>query len=141
MMNIRKNKGFTLVELLVVLAIIGLLAGLVGPRVLNQLGGAKSKTAKVQIRDFEQALEVYMLDTGKFPTSEQGLEALVRNPGSVTGWNGPYLRKSEIPQDPWNNNYQYRYPGDNAEFDLSSLGADGKPGGEGDNQDLGNWQL
>ncbi|MBU2887581.1 type II secretion system major pseudopilin GspG [Gilvimarinus agarilyticus] len=140
-MNIRKNKGFTLVELLVVLAIIGLLAGLVGPRVLNQLGGAKSKTAKVQIRDFEQALEVYMLDTGKFPTSEQGLEALVRNPGSVTGWNGPYLRKSEIPQDPWNNNYQYRYPGDNAEFDLSSLGADGKPGGEGDNQDLGNWQL
>lgn len=108
---------------------------------LNQLGGAKSKTAKVQIRDFEQALEVYMLDTGKFPTTEQGLEALVRNPGGVAGWNGPYLRKSEIPQDPWNNEYQYRYPGDNAEFDIFSLGADGKPGGEGENQDVGNWQL
>ncbi len=138
-MKNRKQTGFTLVELLVVLAIIGLLAGLVGPKVLNQLGGAKSKTALVQIRDFESAIEVYMLDTGQFPTSEQGLEALVSDPG-VAGWNGPYLRRSEIPEDPWNNAYEYRYPGDRADFDIYSYGADGKPGGEGDNEDIGNWQ-
>ncbi|UTF59830.1 type II secretion system major pseudopilin GspG [Gilvimarinus sp. DA14] len=140
-MNNRNQRGFTLVELLVVLAIIGLLAGLVGPRVLNQLGGAKSKTAKVQIRDFESALEIYSLDTGHFPTSEQGLEALVTNPGNVTGWNGPYLKRNDLPQDPWNNNYHYRFPGEKAEFDIYSFGADGKAGGEGDNKDIGNWQL
>lgn len=138
-MKNRKQTGFTLVELLVVLAIIGLLAGLVGPRVLNQLGGAKSKTALVQIRDFESAIEVYMLDTGQFPTTEQGLEALVSDPG-VTGWNGPYLRRNEIPEDPWNNTYVYRYPGDRADFDIMSYGADGRPGGEDDNADIGNWQ-
>ncbi|WP_339897191.1 type II secretion system major pseudopilin GspG [uncultured Gilvimarinus sp.] len=140
-MSNRNQRGFTLVELLVVLAIIGLLAGLVGPRVLNQLGGAKAKTAKVQIRDFESALEIYSLDTGRFPTSEQGLEALVANPGNVTGWNGPYLKRNELPQDPWNNNYHYRFPGEQAEFDIYSFGADGKAGGEGDNEDIGNWQL
>lgn len=134
-----KQAGFTLVELLVVLAIIGLLAGLVGPKVLNQLGGAKSKTALVQIRDFESAVEVYMLDTGQFPTSEQGLEALVSDPG-VSGWNGPYLRRNEIPEDPWNNTYEYRYPGEHADFDIYSYGADGRPGGEDENADVGNWQ-
>lgn len=140
-MSNRNQRGFTLVELLVVLAIIGLLAGLVGPRVLNQLGGAKAKTAKVQIRDFESALEIYSLDTGRFPTSEQGLQALVTNPGNVTGWNGPYLKRNDLPQDPWNNNYHYRFPGEQAEFDIYSFGADGKAGGEGDNEDIGNWQL
>ncbi|MDO3385247.1 type II secretion system major pseudopilin GspG [Gilvimarinus sp. SDUM040013] len=136
-----KQSGFTLVELLVVLAIIGLLAGLVGPKVLNQLSGAKSDTAKVQIRDFEQALEIYMLDTGEFPRSEHGLEALVSNPGQVAGWNGPYLRRNEIPQDPWNRDYQYKSPGEHADVDIYSLGSDGKPGGEGDAADVGNWQL
>ncbi|WP_339615949.1 type II secretion system major pseudopilin GspG [uncultured Gilvimarinus sp.] len=140
-MSNKRQAGFTLVELLVVLAIIGLLAGLVGPKVLNQLGGAKTDTAGVQIRDFEQALEIYMLDTGKFPTTEQGLEALVQNPGSVAGWDGPYLRRNELPQDPWNNDYQYKFPGENGEFDVLSYGADGRPGGEGDNADLGNWQV
>lgn len=138
-MKSRKQAGFTLVELLVVLAIIGLLAGLVGPRVLNQLGGAKSQTALVQIRDFESAIEVYMLDTGQFPTTDQGLEALVSDPG-VPGWNGPYLRRNEIPEDPWNNTYEYRYPGERADFDIYSYGADGRPGGEDENEDIGNWQ-
>lgn len=137
-MRIRQT-GFTLVELLVVLAIIGLLAGLVGPKVLNQFTGAKSDTAGVQVRDFEQALEIFMLDTGKLPTTEQGLEALVQNPG-VTGWDGPYLRRNQLPQDPWNNDYQYKYPGQNGDFDVFSYGADGRPGGEGENADIGNWQ-
>lgn len=128
-----------MVELLVVLAIIGLLAGLVGPRVLNQLGGAKTKTAKVQIRDFEQALEVFKLDVGRFPSSEEGLEALMSQPGSLVGWNGPYLRGNSIPQDPWNRAYLYRSPGERNEIDIYSLGADGAQGGEGENADVGNW--
>lgn len=128
-----------MVELLVVLAIIGLLAGLVGPRVLNQLGGAKTRTAKVQIRDFEQALEVFKLDVGRFPSSEEGLEALMSQPGSLVGWNGPYLRGNSIPQDPWNRAYLYRSPGERNEIDIYSLGADGAQGGEGENADVGNW--
>ncbi len=134
------NRGFTLIELLVVLAILALLASLVGPQVLNQLGGAKSKTAKLQIQDFEQALEIYSLDVGRFPTNDQGLEALVRKPSGATGWNGPYLKKNELPQDPWGNDYQYRYPGDNVQFEVYSLGADGSPGGEGENADVSNAQ-
>jgi general secretion pathway protein G len=139
-MKHKRQVGFTLVELLVVLAIIGLLAGLVGPKVLSQLGGAKTDAAAVQIRDFEQALEIYMLDTGKFPTTEQGLGALVQDPGNVPGWSGPYLRRNELPQDPWRNDYQYKFPGENGDFDVLSYGADGRPGGEGDNADIGNWQ-
>ncbi|MDY0049687.1 MAG: type II secretion system major pseudopilin GspG [Halothiobacillaceae bacterium] len=130
-------RGFTLVELLVVLAILGLLAGLVGPAVLNQLGGAKSKTALVQIKDIEQALELYKLDVGRFPSTQEGLDALVRKPAGANGWNGPYLKKGEVPKDPWGNAYQYANPGKQGGVDVISLGADSQPGGEGENADIG----
>ena len=134
----RRQGGFTLMEMLVVLAILGLLASLVGPAVLNQLGGAKSKTAAIQIKDLEQALEMYKLDVGRFPTTSQGLDALVKKPAGASGWNGPYL-KSSVPEDPWGGDYQYKYPGERAEVDLFTYGADGNPGGEGEDSDVGNW--
>lgn len=134
--NRRIHAGFTLVELLVVLAILGMLAALVGPQVLNQLGGAKSKSAAIQISDLEQALEIYNLDVGRFPTSEQGLDALVREPSGVRGWNGPYLKKGELPEDPWGNSYEYRFPGKHGAPEITSLGADGRPGGSGEDADV-----
>lgn len=129
-----RTQGFTLVELLVVLAILGMLAALVGPQVLNQLGGAKSKTAAIQIKDLEQALEIYKLDVGRFPSNDQGLEALVREPSGSRGWNGPYLKKGELPEDPWGNPYDYRYSEGVPE--IISLGADGRPGGSGEDADV-----
>ena len=134
--NPKLNDGFTLVELLVVLAILGMLAALMGPQVLNQLGGAKSKTAVIQINDLEQALEIYKLDVGRFPSSGQGLEALVSEPSGARGWNGPYLKKGELPLDPWGNPYQYRYPGQGSGPDIISLGADGRPGGTSEDADV-----
>lgn len=131
--------GFTLVELLVVLAILGLLAGLVGPRVLNQFGGSKVKVAKLQIEDFGQALDVFKLDTGRYPNQQEGLRAIVEKPANMPGWNGPYLKKNTLPQDPWGNEYQYVFPGKNGAYDIFSLGADNAPGGEGENADIGNW--
>ncbi|MCK0509364.1 type II secretion system major pseudopilin GspG [Aromatoleum anaerobium] len=136
----RPAKGFTLVELLVVLAILGLLAGLVGPRVLGQLGGAKSKTAAVQITDLEQAAELFKLDVGRFPTTDEGLNALAAKPATANGWNGPYLKKGGVPKDPWGNAYHYEAPGKRGDIDIYSLGADGAPGGEGENVDVGNWE-
>jgi len=132
--------GFTLMELLVVLAILGLLMSLVGPRVLSQLGGAKTKTAAIQIKDLEQSLEMYKLDVGRFPNTEQGLNALVQKPVDVVGWNGPYLKKSNVPLDPWNRPYTYKYPGEHGEFDIYTYGQDGSPGGEGEDADVGSWE-
>lgn len=133
------QRGFTLMELLVVLAILGLLMSLVGPRVLNQLGGAKTKTTSIQIKDLEQTLEMYKLDVGRFPSSEEGLAALVNRPGNAPGWNGPYL-KSDVPLDPWNREYHYKYPGEHGEVDIFSYGQDGQAGGEGEDADVGNWK-
>lgn len=132
----KSQRGFTLIELLVVLAILTLLAGLVGPRVLSQLGGAKSKTAAVQIADIEKSLEIFKLDVGRFPTAEEGLNALVTKPESAAGWNGPYL-KGGLPNDPWGKPYQYK-PVDSGAVEILSLGADGAPGGDGENADVKN---
>jgi general secretion pathway protein G len=132
------SAGFTLVELLVVLAILTLLAGLVGPRVLGQLGGAKSKTAAVQIADVDKALELFKLDVGRFPTTEEGLAALTARPPTVsTGWAGPYL-KGGVPNDPWGRPYKYTGPGAGGAVEIVSLGADGAAGGEGENADVRN---
>ena len=139
--HIKRNQtGFTLLELLVVLGIIAMLAGLVGPQVMKHMGESKVKAAKVQIEDLAQTLDMYKLDVGSYPTSEQGLTALVENPGDIQRWNGPYLRKSKVPLDPWNQEYHYTSPGEHGKFDLTSLGADGKQGGEGEDQDLNSWE-
>lgn len=135
----KRSAGFTLVELLVVLVILGLLAALVAPRVLSYLGSSKTKTAQLQITSFADALDLYRLDNQRLPTTADGLKALVEKPASATGWNGPYLSQSKIPQDPWGNDYQYASPGQHGEYDILSFGADGKPGGEGENQDVVNW--
>jgi len=132
-----RPSGFTLVELLVVLVILTLLASLVGPRLLDQLGGAKSKTARVQIAEIEQALDLYKLDVGRYPSEAEGLRALVERPGNIMGWNGPYLKKG-LPADPWNNAYQYRPVGRHGGPDIFSLGADGKAGGDGEDADVYN---
>ena len=133
----RRSGGFTLIELLVVLAILTLLAGLVGPRVLGQLGGAKSKTAAVQIADLEKSLELFKLDVGRFPSTEEGLQALSAKPAAANGWNGPYI-KGSIPNDPWGKPYKYATVA--AGIEIMTLGADGAPGGEGENADVKNQQ-
>lgn len=134
----RVAAGFTLLELLVVMVIIGLLAGYVGPRYFAQIGKSEVKTARAQIDAFEKALDQYRLDTGRYPGTEQGLDALVVRPENEPKWAGPYLRKA-VPADPWGNAYVYRSPGEHGEFDLLSLGKDGKPGGTDTDADITNW--
>jgi general secretion pathway protein G len=131
--------GFTLIELLVVLVILGLLAALAGPRVINYLGGAKSDAARLQIENLKAALDLYRLDTGSYPASQQGLGALVKNPGNARGWKGPYLDSPDVPADPWGNPYLYRSPGEHGPFDIYSLGADRAPGGTGEAADVTSW--
>jgi general secretion pathway protein G len=131
-------KGFTLLELLVVMVIIGLLAGYVGPRYFSQVGKSQVKTARAQIDALEKSLDQYRLDTGHYPTMEQGLAALVTRPVNEPKWDGPYLKKS-VPVDPWGTAYVYKIPGDHGEFDLLSLGKDGQPGGTGEAADIVNW--
>jgi len=132
--------GFTLLELLVVLGIIAMLAGIVGPQVMKHMGESKTKAAKVQIVDLAATLDMYKLDLGRYPTSDEGLQALVESPDSAKRWNGPYLQKSKVPVDPWQNEYHYASPGEHGKFDLFSYGADGKEGGEGEDQDIVSWE-
>ncbi len=131
-------KGFTLLELLVVIVIIGLLAGYVAPKYFSQVGKSEVQVARAQIDAFEKALDQYRLDTRRYPSTEQGLKALMTRPLNETGWNGPYLRK-DVPLDPWGRPYVYRAPGTKGEFDLLSYGKDGRPGGSGDDADVANF--
>ncbi len=134
----RKGSGFTLLELLVVMVIIGLLAGYVGPKYFSQVGKSQVKTARAQIDALEKALDQYRLDPGRYPAMEQGLTALVARPPNEPKWDGPYLKKS-VPVDPWGNAYVYKIPGEHGEFDLVSLGKDGQLGGTGEAADITNW--
>lgn len=135
----RRQRGFTLIELLVVLAILGLLAAVVGPQVLKYLGSSRTQTTKVQVQNITASLELYRLDTGRYPGDADGLGALIAAPKGVPGWNGPYLRRAEGLTDPWGRPYLYRNPGQHGEVDVYSLGADGAEGGAGEDQDVGNW--
>jgi general secretion pathway protein G len=135
-----RQSGFTLLELLVVVVIIGLLAGLVAPRYFDQVGKSNTKIAKAQIDSLEKALDQYRLDVGAYPTSEQGLPALSAKPANLERWQGPYLKKP-APPDPWGRAYHYKAPGDHYDYDLYSYGADGQPGGTGENADVNSWTV
>lgn len=131
--------GFTLLELLVVLVVLGLLVSIVGPKYLNQLGKSEAKAASAQIASIAKALDIYRLDVGRYPSSEVGLPALYTNPGNEPKWKGPYLQKN-VPLDPWGRPYVYKAPGEHGDFDLLSLGKDGNPGGADENADITSWQ-
>jgi general secretion pathway protein G len=135
----RRDAGFTLLELLVVLAILGLLAAVIGPRVIHYLGSSRTQTAKVQVQNVVAGLELFRLDVGRYPTQEEGLKALIAAPDSAVGWNGPYLRKDKAITDPWDKPYAYRVPGQHGEVDVFSLGSDGVEGGSGEAQDVQSW--
>ena len=134
----RRARGFTLLELLVVMVIIGLLAGYVGPKYFGQIGKSEIKAARAQIDALEKALDQYRLDTGHYPSSEAGLAALMERPANEPKWGGPYLKKA-VPADPWGRPYAYKQPGEHGDVDLWSFGKDGQPGGSGDGADITNW--
>jgi general secretion pathway protein G len=135
----KDDRGFTLVEILVVITIIGLIMGLIGPRVLNYLTESKAKAARIQIESLGSALDLYFLDNGRYPSSAEGINALVQRPPSAQAWNGPYLKGGVVPVDPWGKPYLYRAPGQHGAYDLSSYGADGQEGGTGVAADVTNW--
>ncbi len=135
----RAQRGFTLVELLVVLVILGLIAAFAAPQVLKYLGGAKTSSAKIQIERLSGVLDLYRLEVGHYPGDGEGLNALVEQPADAPNWNGPYLKKADALNDPWRRPYIYRFPGEHGEYDLYSLGADGQEGGDGENQDVTSW--
>jgi general secretion pathway protein G len=134
----RRRNGFTLIELLIVMIILGLLAALVAPKMFQKVGSSKQKAAKAQIAMLGTALDAFRLDVGRYPTREEGLDALRRSPG-LSHWDGPYLPK-DVPLDPWGNRYVYASPGEHGDYDLFSYGADGQIGGEGENADVTNWE-
>lgn len=130
------EEGFTLVEMLVVITIIGLIMGLIGPRVLNYLSESKVKTARIQLQSFASALDLFYLDAGRYPSTAEGLAALVHQTPGVAAWNGPYLKGGSVPTDPWNHAYVYRAPGEHGPYDIMSYGSDGQEGGTGVAADL-----
>jgi general secretion pathway protein G len=131
--------GFTLIELLVVLVILGLLAGMVGPQMMKYVGAAKTDTAQLQIEEFGAGLDLYHLEVGRYPSTVEGMIALVEQPSGINNWNGPYLKKRRIPRDPWGNDYHYQFPGSNGLYDLYSLGLDNTEGGINENEDVVSW--
>jgi general secretion pathway protein G len=135
----RRDSGFTLLELLVVLAIMGMLAAIIAPQVIKYLGSSRTQTAHVQIQNVMAALELFRLDVGRYPTPQEGLQGLVTAPQSAANWNGPYLRKDSALRDPWGEAYIYRIPGQHGEIDVFTLGSDKAPGGTGEAQDVGSW--
>jgi general secretion pathway protein G len=139
LLSARSDAGFTLVEMLVVITIIGLIMALVGPRVLNYLAESKVKTAKIQIQSIASALDLYYLDAGRYPSSAEGLAALVQPAGGNPSWNGPYLKGGVVPLDPWGKPYVYRSPGEHGAYDVISLGSDGQEGGTGTAADITSW--
>jgi general secretion pathway protein G len=142
LMGARAADGFTLVEILVVITIIGLIMGLVGPRVLNYLTQSKMKAATIQIQSFESALDLYYLDNGRYPSTNEGLGALVKHPAGSPAWNGPYLKNSSVPNDPWGNPYKYRSPSEHGPYEIVSLGSTGKEGGgTGASANIKSWEL
>lgn len=133
------QRGFTLIELVVVLTIVALIAGIVLPNVVGQVGTSRHKTARIQIEELGAALETFRLEAGRYPNSEEGLAALVAQPDSLPRWYGPYLRKKTIPHDPWGTEYHYRSPGQYGAYDLYSLGRDNQQGGEDEDADIKSW--
>jgi general secretion pathway protein G len=135
-----QEDGFTLIEILVVITIIGLLMSLVGPRVLNYLSESKVKAAAIQIKSFDSALDLFYLDLGRYPSTNEGLAALVQRPGGETGWNGPYLRTGSVPNDPWGHAYKYRSPSEHGPYEIVSLGSSGREGGTGTAVAIKSWE-
>ena len=133
----RRSRAFTLIELLAVIAILGLIAAFAVPQVLKWVSGARSDSARIQIEALGASIDLYRLEVGAFPPT---IEALVKKPSGVDKWNGPYIKKRVVPKDPWGNDYVYRYPGNNGEYDLISLGADNSEGGEGEQKDIVSWE-
>jgi general secretion pathway protein G len=131
--------GFTLIELLVVLAILGLIAAVASPQVLKYLGKSKTDAAKLEIKNLSLALDLFRLDVGRYPAEQEGIAGLVEKPAALARWGGPYLKVRDLPRDPWGRPYIYRFPGQHADFDLFSFGADNLPGGSGENQDIVSW--
>jgi general secretion pathway protein G len=135
----RRAGGFTMIELLVVLVILGLIAAFAVPQVMKYLGGAKTDAAAIQVQNLSTVLDLYRLDTGRYPNQDEGLDALLERPADAAKWNGPYVKRRDRLVDPWGNPYKYRFPGEHAEYDIYSLGADNAEGGEGESGDVTSW--
>jgi len=136
----RRQRGMTLIEILVVLVLIGIVMGVVAGNFIGRGEEAKRKAAKIEIEQIGQTLDLYKLETGRYPTTQEGLQALISAPAGVNNWNGPYWKKSTVPKDPWGNEYKYASPGQHGAYDIYSYGADGKEGGDGANKDINSWE-